>query len=99
MLQAIEVLAPRGTFGFVTVPLDGSDLTLRMRSLMQGRRMQGISEGNSNPEAFIPRLIDFYMQGRFPFDRLVRFYPFDQIVKAFHDSEAGVAVKPVLKME
>ena len=99
MLQAIEVLAPRGTFGFVTVPLDGSDLTLRMRSLMQGRRMQGISEGNSNPEAFIPRLIDFYMQGRFPFDRLVRFYPFDLIVQAFRDSEAGVAVKPVLKME
>ena len=98
MLEAIEVLAPRGTFGFVTVPLDGSDLTLRMRSLMQGRRMQGISEGNSNPEAFIPRLIDFHMQGRFPFDRLVRFYPFADIAQAFRDSEAGVAVKPILQM-
>ena len=98
MLQAIEVLAPRGTFGFVTVPLDGSDLTLRMRSLMQGRKMRGISEGNSNPEAFIPRLIDFHMQGRFPFDRLVKFYPFADIAQAFHDSEHGVAVKPILRM-
>jgi aryl-alcohol dehydrogenase len=98
MLQAIEVLAPRGTFGFVTAPLDGSDLSLSMRPLMKGRKVQGILEGNSNPDVFIPRLVDFFMRGQFPFDRLARFYPFEEIGQAFHDSEEGTAVKPILRM-
>jgi aryl-alcohol dehydrogenase len=98
MNQAIDVLAPRGTFGFVTAPLDGSDLTLSMRPLMKGRNVTGIMEGNSNPDVFIPLLVDFFMQGRFPFDRLARFYPFDDIGQAFHDSEEGTAVKPILRM-
>ena len=58
----------------------------------------GIMEGNSNPEVFIPQLVDFHMQGKFPFDRLIRFYPFDDIEQAFHDSEAGTTIKPVLRM-
>lgn len=99
MQEAIEMLAPRGTFGFVTAPLDGSALSLNMRPLMKGRRIQGIMEGNSNPDRFIPRLVDFFMQGRFPFDRMTRFYPFNDIAQAFHDSEAGDTVKPILRMD
>ncbi len=43
-------------------------------------------------------LVDFYMGGRFPLDKLVRFYPFEGIAQAFHDSEKGVTVKPILRM-
>jgi aryl-alcohol dehydrogenase len=39
------------------------------------------------------------MDGRFPFDRLVTFYPFAELERAFHDSEAGRAVKPVLRVQ
>ena len=98
MRQAIEVLAPRGTFGFVTAPHDGSELSLSMRPLMKGRKVVGIMEGNSNPDVFIPRLIDFFMRDQFPFDRLARFYPFEEIGQAFQDSEAGIAIKPILRM-
>ena len=38
------------------------------------------------------------MDGRFPFDRLVTFYPFTEIEKAFHDSESGATVKPILRI-
>ncbi|NQU70532.1 MAG: zinc-binding dehydrogenase [Rhodospirillales bacterium] len=98
MLQAIEVLAPRGTFGFVAAPEDGGALSIPMRPLMKARKIVGIMEGNSNPEVFIPQLVDFHMQGKFPFDRLIRFYSFDDIEQAFHDSEAGTTIKPVLRM-
>ncbi len=98
MLQAIEVLAPRGTFGFVAAPENGGALSIPMRPLMKARKIVGIMEGNSNPEVFIPQLVDFHMQGKFPFDRLIRFYPFDDIEQAFHDSEAGTTIKPVLRM-
>lgn len=98
MRQALDVLAPRGECGFVTSPWDGSELSISVRHLLLGRRARGIIEGNSNPDVFIPRLVDFFMEGRFPFDRLVRFYPFEDIEQAFHDSEEGVAVKPVLRV-
>lgn len=69
-----------------------------MRPLMKGRKVVGIMEGNSNPNVFIPRIVDFFMRDQFPFDRLVRFYPFEEIKQAFYDSEAGTTVKPILRM-
>ncbi|MDH7796565.1 MULTISPECIES: NAD(P)-dependent alcohol dehydrogenase [unclassified Beijerinckia] len=98
MRQAIDSLAPRGMAGFVTSPWDGSELSVSVRHLLLGRKIRGIIEGNSNPDVFIPMLVDFFMQGRFPFDRLVQFYNFDEIAKAFHDSEDGKTVKPVLRI-
>src|SRR3546814_4451251 len=41
---------------------------------------------SSVPQVFIPQLIELYQQGRFPFDLLVKFYPFEQINQAAEDS-------------
>ncbi len=99
MRQAIDCLAPRGTFGFVA-PCDDDQghLAIPLRHMMKARKLQGITEGNSNPDVFIPYLVDSYMSGRFPFDRLITFYAFDDIGQAFHDSHQGQAIKPVLRM-
>ena len=43
-------------------------------------------------------MIDLWRQGRFPFDRLVRTYPFADIATAWADTTAGRVVKPVLLM-
>jgi aryl-alcohol dehydrogenase len=99
MQSALKVLAPRGTFGYVSAPEDTGQLSVAMRPLMLGRKITGILEGNSNPEVFIPQLVDFHMQGKFPFDRLIRYYPFDDIEQAFHDSETGATIKPILVMD
>jgi len=42
-------------------------------------------------------LIELYKQGRFPFDRMVTFYPFNQINQAAEDSEKGRALKAILR--
>ena len=47
------------------------------------------------PQVFIPQLIDLHLQGRFPYDRLLKFYDFENINQAIADSEAGTAIKPV----
>jgi aryl-alcohol dehydrogenase len=62
------------------------------------KAIRGIVEGNSVPDVFIPHLVDLFMQGRFPFDKLVKFYPFDQINEAAHDSEKGGTVKPIIRV-
>jgi aryl-alcohol dehydrogenase len=45
-----------------------------------------------------PRADDLYTQGRFPFDRLIRKYQFEEINQAVQDSEQGQVFKPVLMM-
>jgi aryl-alcohol dehydrogenase len=42
-------------------------------------------------------LIDLYRQGRLPLEKIVRFYPFDEINRAVSDSEEGNVVKAVLE--
>ncbi|MGK2940870.1 MAG: zinc-binding dehydrogenase, partial [Immundisolibacter sp.] len=60
--------------------------------------LRGIIEGDSNSDVFIPRLIELYRQGKFPFDKLIKFYSLDQINQAAADSEGGGTLKPVLRM-
>lgn len=41
--------------------------------LINGKSIRGICEGDSVPQKFIPDLVRLLMQGRFPFDRMVKF--------------------------
>lgn len=96
--QAIDALAPRGTCGFVGASPAGSEISVNVTDIMTaGRKIQGIVEGDSNPDVFIPRMIELFKQGRFPFDKLITFYPFDRINDAIADSEHGRAIKPVVR--
>jgi aryl-alcohol dehydrogenase len=68
-----------------------------MNSIMFGRTIRGIIEGDSIPDIFIPQLIELYRQGRFPIDKLITFYPLNEINQAIKDMESGKVVKPVLR--
>lgn len=95
-----QMLAPRGAFGFVGIPpAHASDLALpgTLREVMRhGFTYRGIIEGDSDPDSFIPELMDLYLQGRFPFDRLVTTYPLADINRAVAEQQQGLCVKPVL---
>ena len=67
-----------------------------MDKIMNGRTVTGIIEGDAIPDQFIPKLIELYKQGRFPFGRLITFYPFEEINKAVEDMEKGKVLKAVL---
>jgi aryl-alcohol dehydrogenase len=95
--QSLACLAPRGVAGFVAAPREPWAPEM-FHILSGGRTLRGILGGDSTPGLFIPMLIDYYRQGRFPFDRLIRYYPFEEIARAFQDCERGIAIKPVLKM-
>jgi aryl-alcohol dehydrogenase len=97
--SAVEALAPRGTCGILGASALGSEITLdEVHFMSGGRRLMGIVEGESQPDTFIPTLIDLYRSGNFPFDRLVTFYDLDRIEDAFHDCEAGTTIKPIVRM-
>ena len=97
---AVDALRPRGTCGILGATRSGVELRLDTIGFMStAKTLRGIVEGDSVPDLFIPRLIELYRQGRFPFDRLVRFYAFDAFDQAFDDSADGVTVKPIVRID
>ena len=96
--QAVDVLPRCGVCGLLGVVPPGTEVSLDMDLLMNGRTVMGILGGDAIAALFIPKLIELYSQGRFPFDRLITFYPFDEIEQAVEDMEAGKVVKPVLRL-
>ena len=43
-------------------------------------------------------MIELYEAGRFPFDRLVKFYTLNEINEAIADMHRGTTIKPILRM-
>jgi aryl-alcohol dehydrogenase len=63
-----------------------------------GKTLVGAIEGDSVPQNFIPRLLSMYQAGTFPFDQLIKTYPFDELEQAIADTASGATVKAVLTM-
>ena len=92
-------LRSRGTAAIVGASALGTTAALDVTDIMQNcKTLIGVVEGDSVPSIFIPVLIDLYMVGKFPFDKLVKFYDFDDINQAAEDSEKGVTLKPIIKI-
>ena len=53
------------------------------RADAEGKTIMGVIEGDAIPKIFIPQLLEYYRQGRFPVDRLIKFYDFKDINQAF----------------
>jgi aryl-alcohol dehydrogenase len=77
----------------------GTEVSFNINDVMiPGKRIMGIVQGDVVANAFIPKLVDLYLQGRFPFDKLCHFYQFDEINQAMADSESGITIKPIQRM-
>jgi aryl-alcohol dehydrogenase len=95
--QAVDCLMIGGTCGLIGVAPPGLDVALDMQTILNGRTVKGVVEGDCISDIFIPQLIDLYKQGRFPFDKLLKFYTLEQINEAVEDTKKGRALKAVLK--
>ena len=96
---AADALGRRGILGLVGASAPGDELSFDAASIRDGGRVvRGIVEGDADPQVFIPKLVALHAEGRFPFDRLIRYYPFENINEALSDAEQGRTVKPVLRI-
>lgn len=94
--NAFSALNIGGTACLVGSGALGQEVSFDLMHLLAGRSVKGIIEGDSVPDLFIPQLVGFYLAGRFPFDKIVEKYSFDEINIAVEDSKFGRAIKPVL---
>lgn len=96
LTAAVPALVRGGAMGLIGAPAAGEQVTLPVVPLIMGAmRLEGIVMGDGTPP-FLQTLLRLYADGRFPVDRLVRTYPFEQIEQAMADAESGAAIKPVL---
>jgi aryl-alcohol dehydrogenase len=90
--RALAIGGRLGLHGRARLIPGGMDLA----QVPPGRIVTFLIEGECVPQLFIPEMLDLYQRGRFPFDQMIRTYPFDQINKAIDDMQSGSVVKPVL---
>ncbi|WP_433560435.1 NAD(P)-dependent alcohol dehydrogenase [Nocardia sp. CA-151230] len=91
---AINALNPVGVCGLVGA--QRGDLTIDPMQLAVGRTIKGIVEGDAVPRRFIPRLIEYWRRGDFPFDEFIRTYPLSEINDAERALHRGSVIKAVL---
>jgi aryl-alcohol dehydrogenase len=91
--NAVGALRMGGHCGLVGIQTD--PVTFDPVALI-GKRVSGILEGGADPHVVIPRLIELWRAGRFPFDRLIETFPLEAINAAEEASLSGKVVKPVL---
>ncbi len=95
--QSVQALRPLGTCAIVGVT---GEVTFNIQEeiMAEGKELVGVIEGDSVPQIMIPKLVDYYKRGQFPFDKLVEFYDFEDIDQAFEDSKTGKTIKPILRI-
>ena len=97
---SLGMLANKGRLGLVGLPgaFDAALPVPVIQWITSGGTVRGIVEGDSDPDQFLPELIEHHRAGRLPFDRFVRTYPFAAINEAIADAHSGKAIKVVLTL-
>lgn len=97
--NSINVIGQGGKVGIFSAPAPGETFEFTTRGLFEKvASLHSIVQGFSRPQEFIPQLISYQEQGRFPYERLITTYRFEDINEAIADAKSGAAVKPILLM-
>lgn len=76
----------------------GGSIELTQEELDEGKSWETTNDGFSIPQQMIPKLLSLYKSGKFPFDKMIRFFELGQINDAFKASHDATVIKPVLLM-
>ncbi|MGW6378553.1 NAD(P)-dependent alcohol dehydrogenase [Rhodococcus sp. NPDC055112] len=93
---AVAVLRSPGSCATAGLRGRRNPVLLDQSSLLMGRSVTGVIEGDVDPQTFIPELIDLWRAGRFPFEEMITTFPFEEIETALAAAASGAVVKPVL---
>ncbi|WP_205677302.1 NAD(P)-dependent alcohol dehydrogenase [Aquibacillus halophilus] len=85
--------------GATACGVGGGLIVLTQKERNEGKSWGHVDAGGAIPQVFIPQLIDYYREGKFPFDMLIRFFSFKEINEAMDASQKGMVIKPVLMMD
>lgn len=98
VVQAVATaLGRRGKLVQIGVPAPGSELKLPFDQFFTDNKvLDCFFLGDTTGKEWLPRMIQWWREGKFPIERLVKFYPVTEALQALHGMESGAAIKPVL---
>lgn len=99
MKLSLDVLAIRGVAAPIAVTNQNITLNTLTDLALSSKKMIGVLMGATVPQLSIPKMIEYYKNGLFPFDRLIQLYDFEDINQASADSLSGKTIKPVLVVD
>lgn len=99
MKSSIEVLGIGGIAAPVAVTPNSIEFNTFTDLVISNRKLVGVLMGDAVPQLAVPQLIQYNKEGKFPFEKLVKFYKFNEINQAAADSNSGKTIKPILILD
>ncbi len=98
--QAFDSCGPLGVTAMIAPGVPGTEVTIEMMGLLPGKSLRGVVQGDSESKTFIPKLIELWQDGVFPFDKLITmFNSIDSVEDAVVAMNAGDVIKPVVVID
>ena len=97
--SALSALTNHGELALIGAGYKEIGIDLNTEFLFGTKKVSGFIAGLVPAKYFVPKIIEFYRQGRFPLEKLVTYYDFDNINQAFEDMRSGASIKPILKIK
>lgn len=94
---AIDSLGIGGTLAVCGAPPPGTEIPVDIQGILPGKRLVGVTMGDSDPVALVPQLVDLHRQGLLPLEKLIGYYALDEIERAADDMHHGRTIKPVVR--
>lgn len=64
--------------------------------MLSGKQIMGAIEGQAYPPEYVPKMIQWYREGRFPIDKLMKLIPADDFEQGLKEMHDGTTIKPIL---
>ncbi|KAJ5356147.1 Alcohol dehydrogenase superfamily zinc-type [Penicillium concentricum] len=95
--QGLQSTHARGRIVLIGVPPLGYRMSFDVtEQINMGRSIMGCIEGDSVPKIAIPQMIKWYREGRFPVDKMIKFFNATDYQQGLDGMRDGSVIKPVL---
>lgn len=95
--QAFDCCGPLGVTAMIAPGVPGTEVSIEMLGLLPGKSLRGVIQGDSVSKTFIPKLIELWQQGLFPFEKLItEYHGIDSLDAAAQAMQRGEVIKPVV---
>lgn len=64
--------------------------------MVSGKKFIGAVEGDIIPSEYIPKMIGWYREGKFPIGKLMKTFKADDFMEAIHEMHTGETIKPII---
>lgn len=84
-----------------TALIVGGSPTAKIQAMIEGHLVNGLTtrgmhQGDSVPRVMLPHLVKLWKDGKFPFDKLLTKFAFEDLHKALEEMHKGKVIKPLL---